>query len=150
MDYLDPSPEAQAKKYAFKCHRQTVDGVDHVWPVNALAFHPMSVLTSFAPSPRLTFVRCRHNTFASGGSDGTVSLWDHTAKKRLRQYPKYKEGIPSLAFSADGSKLAVAVSYCWDEGAKPAAGGDKTSIFIREVADEAKVRTSQPHRAASS
>lgn len=41
MDYLDPSPEAQVKKYAFKCHRQTVDGVDHVWPVNALAFHPV-------------------------------------------------------------------------------------------------------------
>ncbi|KAF5355422.1 hypothetical protein D9757_013167 [Collybiopsis confluens] len=40
VEYFDPSPEAQEKKYAFKCHRQTIDGVDHVWPVNALAFHP--------------------------------------------------------------------------------------------------------------
>lgn len=41
VEYFDPSPEAQEKKYAFKCHRQTMDEVDHVWPVNALAFHPM-------------------------------------------------------------------------------------------------------------
>lgn len=43
VEYFDPSQEAQDKKYAFKCHRQTIDDVDHVWPVNALAFHPVSV-----------------------------------------------------------------------------------------------------------
>ena len=41
VEYFDPSPAAQEKKYAFKCHRQTIDDVDHVWPVNALAFHPV-------------------------------------------------------------------------------------------------------------
>ena len=41
MEYFDPSSEAQDKKYAFKCHRQTMNDVDHVWPVNALAFHPV-------------------------------------------------------------------------------------------------------------
>ena len=46
VEYFDPSPESQAKKYAFKCHRQTVNGEDHVWPVNALAFHPVYVLKS--------------------------------------------------------------------------------------------------------
>lgn len=40
VEYFEPTPEAQDKKYAFKCHRQTIDDVDHVWPVNALAFHP--------------------------------------------------------------------------------------------------------------
>lgn len=44
VEYFDPSPEWQAKKYAFKCHRQTVNGEDHVWPVNALAFHPVCVV----------------------------------------------------------------------------------------------------------
>lgn len=43
VEYFDPSPAAQEKKYAFKCHRQTIDDVDHVWPVNSLAFHPMWV-----------------------------------------------------------------------------------------------------------
>ena len=41
VEYFDASPEVQDKKYAFKCHRQTIDDVDHVWPVNSLAFHPM-------------------------------------------------------------------------------------------------------------
>lgn len=41
VEYVDPAPEIQDKKYAFKCHRQTIDDVDHVWAVNALAFHPL-------------------------------------------------------------------------------------------------------------
>ncbi|KAI0290176.1 hypothetical protein BC826DRAFT_1157124 [Russula brevipes] len=35
---LRRSPAIQEKKYAFKCHRQTADDIDHVWPVNGLAF----------------------------------------------------------------------------------------------------------------
>lgn len=46
VEYFDPSPEVQEKKYAFKCHRQAIDDVDHVWPVNALAFHPVFVSLS--------------------------------------------------------------------------------------------------------
>ena len=44
VEYFDPSPEMQDKKYAFKCHRQTAEGEDHVWPVNSLAFHPVYVV----------------------------------------------------------------------------------------------------------
>ncbi|ESK87306.1 mitotic checkpoint protein [Moniliophthora roreri MCA 2997] len=98
VEYFDPSEEAQQKKYAFKCHRLTEDGVDHVWPVNSLAFHPV------------------YNTFASAGSDGTVSVWDHKIKKRLRQYPKYDNPVSSVAFNKDGTKMAVATCYTWDEG----------------------------------
>ncbi|KNZ76294.1 Mitotic checkpoint protein bub3 [Termitomyces sp. J132] len=89
VEYFDPSPVVQEKKYAFKCHRQTINDVGHVWPVNALAFHPM------------------YNTFASAGSDATVSIWDHKVKKRLRQYPKFASSISSLAFNSDETKLAA-------------------------------------------
>ncbi len=41
LEYFDPSPAVQNMKYAFKCHRQSKDGIDYVWPVNALAFHPV-------------------------------------------------------------------------------------------------------------
>lgn len=47
VEYFDPSPEVQDKKYAFKCHRQNIEDVDHVWPVNALAFHPVYVSRIF-------------------------------------------------------------------------------------------------------
>lgn len=40
VEFFDPSPAAQAKKYAFKCHRQVIDGVDTVYPVQGLAFNP--------------------------------------------------------------------------------------------------------------
>ncbi|KAI6029080.1 hypothetical protein BKA83DRAFT_326860 [Pisolithus microcarpus] len=82
LQYFDPSPEVQHQKYAFKCHRQTIEDVDHVWPVNSLAFHLV------------------HNTFASAGSDGTVSIWDHKLKKRLHQYPKYSPPIASVHSTA--------------------------------------------------
>jgi cell cycle arrest protein BUB3 len=40
VDYFDPSPDVQAKKYAFKCHRAKINEVETVYPVNAIAFHP--------------------------------------------------------------------------------------------------------------
>ena len=68
VEYMDPSPEVQKKKYAFKCHRIKEDGVEKIFPVNAVAFHG-----SF-------------NTFATGGSDGFVNIWDGFNKKRLCQF----------------------------------------------------------------
>lgn len=84
---------------------------------------------------------CRYNTFASAGSDGTVSIWDHKLKKRLRQYPKYHSAVPSAAFNCDGTKLAVGVSYTWEEGEEGAKSAERPSVYIRTVGDEVKVRT---------
>ena len=121
VEYFDPAPTVQEKKYAFKCHRQTIEDVDHVWPVNALAFHP------------------NYNTFASGGSDATVSIWDHKVKKRLRQYTRYSAPVAALAFSADGARLAIGASYTWDAGEEGARTADRPSLFVRELGDEVKV-----------
>ena len=52
VEYLDPSPEVQKRKYAFKCHRNKDGDVEHIFPVNAISFHK------------------EYNTFATGGSDG--------------------------------------------------------------------------------
>ncbi|KAK7486231.1 hypothetical protein BaRGS_00022554, partial [Batillaria attramentaria] len=68
VEYLDPSPEVQKKKYAFKCHRIKENGVENIYPVNAIAFHNL------------------YNTFATGGSDGYVNIWDGFHKKRLCQF----------------------------------------------------------------
>ncbi|EKM75034.1 hypothetical protein AGABI1DRAFT_116607 [Agaricus bisporus var. burnettii JB137-S8] len=120
VEYFDPSPTSQEKKYAFKCHRQTVDDVDRVWPVNALAFHPV------------------YNTFASAGSDGTVSIWDHKVKKRLRQYPKLNTPLSAIAFNKEGTKLAMGVSYTWDDGERGLKTAQQPMIVIRKLGDEVK------------
>jgi len=53
VEYFDADPAAQSQKYAFRAHRQTVDGVDCVYPINALAYHPVYVSSPsyLAPSP---------------------------------------------------------------------------------------------------
>lgn len=48
VEYLDPSPEVQKKKYAFKCHRLRENNIEQIYPVNAISFHSV------------------HNTFATG------------------------------------------------------------------------------------
>jgi cell cycle arrest protein BUB3 len=82
----------------------------------------------------------RFNTFASAGSDGTVSIWDHKVKKRLRQYPKYSAAIPSIAFNCDGTRLAVGVGYTWDDGEEGAKTAERPAVWIRKTGDEVKVR----------
>lgn len=81
-----------------------------------------------------------HNTFASGGSDGTVSIWDHNAKKRMKQYPAFPTEVSCLAFSPDGEKLAIGASYEHDNGiAQPDQMG-KTALLIKTtVMDDCRV-----------
>jgi cell cycle arrest protein BUB3 len=62
-------------------------------------------------------------------------------KKRLRQYQKYKAAIPSVAFNCDGTRLAVGVSYTWDEGEEGAKNAERPAVFVRKVGDELKVCT---------
>ncbi|KAL9599487.1 MAG: hypothetical protein Q9219_003826 [cf. Caloplaca sp. 3 TL-2023] len=121
VEWFDPSPESQARKYAFKCHRQANEqGIDVVYPVNALAFHPV------------------HGTFASGGGDGFVALWDGVAKRRIRQYQRYASSVSAVAFSADGKYLAAAVSPGFEDG-KEGVGEGVVKVFVRELGEnEAK------------
>ena len=108
VEWFDP--EEQKRTYAFKCHRQTraatdaekeegyADELDEVFPVNALAFHPV------------------HGTFATGGGDGVVALWDARSKRRVRQYNRLGASISGVEFSADGRFLAMAMSPLNEDG----------------------------------
>ena len=144
VEYFDA--ELESRKYAFRCHRQTIDGVDCVYPINALAYHPMCVIVSRAP--RKTYAcPLSHNTFASGGSDGTVSIWDHNAKKRMKQYPAFATEVSCLAFSPDGEKLAIGVSYEHDNGVSQPDLMGKTALLVKTtVMDDCRVSTVEPGR----
>jgi cell cycle arrest protein BUB3 len=116
VEWFDPSDSSQARKYAFKCHRQPVDDVDVVYPVNAIAFHPV------------------HGTFATGGGDGVVAIWDAVAKRRIRIYPKLTASVAALSFSSDGKYLATAISPGFEDGKEEIAPGS-VAIFIRELGE---------------
>lgn len=74
------------------------------------------------------FLKC----YFSGGSDGFVNIWDPFNKKRLCQFHRYPTSIASLAFSNDGTTLAIASSYMYemDDIEHPEDG-----IYIRQVTD---------------
>jgi len=118
VEYVDPSPESQKRKYAFKCHRSKEEnGQELVFPVNAIAFHPL------------------HCTFATGGSDALVNIWDPFNKKRLCQFHKYTTSISALAFSSDGSSLAMGASYQYELPEDPQPMPEE-HIYIRKVTDQ--------------
>lgn len=132
VDFFDSSVESQARKYAFKCHRQVIDGIDTVYPVNAMAFHPV------------------HATFASLGGDAILSIWDPLAKKRIRQYPKMSSPLSTGAVSSDGQIFAIASGFeniedTRHQGEAPGEVGDmgkggegNISILIKSAAEDFK------------
>lgn len=105
--WLRSSP-VDRKKYAFKCHRVG----DTVYPVNCIDFHP------------------KFGTFATGGCDGTVVCWDGWNKKKLTTLPKFPTSIAAMAFSHDGSKLAIASSYTFEEGERE---HPRDEIYVRTM-----------------
>ena len=113
VEYLDTDSEVQKKKYAFKCHRVKEEGVEYIYPVNAISFHSV------------------HNTFATGGSDGFVNIWDPFNKKRLCQFHRYPTDISSLAFNQDGTLIAIAVSCVLPKDEQQY----KDTIYVRQVSD---------------
>ncbi|XP_034235520.1 mitotic checkpoint protein BUB3 [Thrips palmi] len=117
VEYLDVNPEIQKKKYAFKCHRIKEGAIENIYPVNAISFHQT------------------YNTFATGGSDGFVNIWDGFNKKRLCQFHRYPTSISSLCFSHDGTVLAIASSY-QHELETPPDPIPENNVFIRYVTDQ--------------
>uniref|UniRef100_U5EUS7 Mitotic checkpoint protein BUB3 n=1 Tax=Corethrella appendiculata TaxID=1370023 RepID=U5EUS7_9DIPT len=117
VEYFDTDPEVQKKKFAFKCHRSKENNTELIYPVNALSFHSV------------------YNTFATGGSDGFVNIWDGFNKKRLCQFHLYDSSIASLAFNHDGSTLAIACSYL-DEQEKPPEPLPEPTLYVRYVSEQ--------------
>lgn len=118
VEFLDPAPGVQANKYAFKCHRKEVDGVDVVYPIHGLAFHP------------------RYGTFATCGGDAHCALWDPVAKKRIRQYT-LPAPVSGAAFSSDGTMMVIASGADNLEDGAPAAPA-AVALHVKYVATEAK------------
>eukprot|EP00048_Salpingoeca_helianthica_P015840 m.228899 g.228899 ORF g.228899 m.228899 type:complete len:327 (+) comp17620_c0_seq1:1343-2323(+) len=116
VELFDPSAEAQRRRYAFKCHRVPAQAgqQEMIYPVNAVAFHP------------------RFGSFATGGCDGFVNVWDGVNKKRICQFRQYPTSVAALAFSHDGALLAVASSYTFEEGEREHA---PDALFVRMVND---------------
>eukprot|EP00127_Corallochytrium_limacisporum_P005846 Clim_evm11s213 gene=Clim_evmTU11s213 len=122
VEYMTPEVTAKLnlshdpkKNYAFKGHRvQDPQEGDMLYPVNAIAFNPHDL----------------GMTFATGGSDGHINIWNSEKKKRVRQLWKMPTSISSLSYSPDGQAIAFGVSNLWENG-EPTPGGGAESVRIR-------------------
>jgi len=117
VEYLDTATEVQEMKYAFKCHRIKEGGIEKIYPVNTVSFHQ------------------GFSTFATGGSDGYVNIWDGFNKKRLCQFHRYPTSITSVSFSNDGNVLAIGCSYMYEEEKHPDPL-PKNTVYVRKVTDQ--------------
>ena len=116
VEYFDLNPDVQKNKYAFKCHRQKEENSEFIYPVNAIAFHPV------------------YNSFATGGSDGLVNVWDPENRKRLCQLRKFNTSVVSLDFSADGLYIALATTYMYESDTHPSPIPEP-EVMVRKVTD---------------
>lgn len=82
--------------FSFKCHR--MDGM--AFPVNCVVYNR------------------KYGSFATGGGDGYVAFWDGEAKKRIAQWGRWATSVSSIEFDGESDKIAIAVSYTFEEGEK--------------------------------
>lgn len=112
IHYLQKVPGRDS--FAFKCHRQD----NAVYSVNAICFNN------------------NHGTFATVGSDGGVSFWDHGNKQRLKGFVNINRPIPCASFNAQGTMFAYASSYDWSKGSSFYAPGTPNEIYIHYTPED--------------
>jgi mRNA export factor len=113
-----------SKNFSFRCHRDETTMATYA--VNSLAFHPLG-------------------TFASCGSDGVYSCWDHRAKSKLKQFLALPAPLTAIRFNAQGSMCAYAQGYDWHKGAEGTQIPAPVKVFVHAV--DAKEVTPSPPKA---
>jgi len=127
-------PKDAHRNFAFKCHRETVDGRGGapsrcgIFAVNSIAFHNLG-------------------TFATAGSDGVFNFWDKDSKQRLMAFKKCDRPISCAAFNPAGSLYAYALSYDWSRGSESHSPANPNTIMLHKVQkDEITQRNKKPGR----
>ncbi len=59
-------------------------------------------------------------------------IWDGINKKKLTSLPPFATSIAALAFNHDGTELAIASSYTFEEGERE---HPRDEIFVRAMSD---------------
>jgi hypothetical protein len=121
VEYIKSSQKHNS--FSFRCHSRIQGLKELIFPVNTIAFNSHFVGHSNNNNGA--------TTFATGGSDGVVNIWDSGSKKKLASQ-KFSEPISSIAFlpGENYNALVVAASYGFDRG--PLTCKKKTVSGIEE------------------
>ncbi|PVU98481.1 hypothetical protein BB559_001553 [Furculomyces boomerangus] len=104
-----------AKNFSFKCHR---DSTGNIYAINSISHHPI------------------FGTFCTGGSDGSIVIWDKDARSKLKNIPNAGAPIVSTCFNRNGQILAYAAGYDWSKGYQSSLATDKRTIYLHAVKEE--------------
>jgi len=108
--------------FAFRCHRKDPPANSkentQVYAVNDIIFNQ------------------QHGTFATAGSDGTMTFWDKDSRTRLKSFEAAPGPIVSTAFNRLGTIYAYAVSYDWSKGHAGMAPGHPNKVMLHAVKEE--------------
>jgi cell cycle arrest protein BUB3 len=110
MEFLnDVSTGSSSKQnYSFKCHREETDTSLLVYSVNTLVYLKMYVI--------IIIYLFRHNIFLSGGSDKFIYGWDNKKRKKMYKSQPYPNAVSKISVNSNGSLIAVASSYLYEDG----------------------------------
>nr|CAD2182418.1 unnamed protein product [Meloidogyne enterolobii] len=114
VEYFDMDPEVQKGKYAFKCHRVKEEVNELIYPVNAIAFHPI------------------HRTFATGEVMQLLICGIRLIEKGFSLFPN---SVVSLSFSPEGTLLAIASTYMYEEERDDPSSIPESALAIRRMTD---------------
>jgi len=108
--------------FSFRCHRKDPPSGSkepvQVFAVNDIVFHQ------------------QQGTFATAGSDGTVTYWDKDARTRLKSFDAVPGPIVSTGFSRLGNIYGYAVSYDWSKGYGGMVAGHVNKVMLHAVKEE--------------
>jgi mRNA export factor len=121
---LEPTVNV-SQDFTFRCHRDTL-----AHSLNSVAYNPM------------------YGSFATGGSDGQILLWDRQAKQRLKCYASLGGPVTAMDFKPDSTVLAYAVGYDWHKGHEH-ANSVQPKIALKRINDDAKPKTASTSSYAS-
>ncbi len=103
------TPPAGQSDFAFKCHRSTASAQQPttiIYPVNDIQFYGTT-----------------GNTFATVGTDGTITFWDKQLRQRLKLQQTGSVPVQCCAFNASSQLFAYALSYDWSMVRVDGSGG---------------------------
>ncbi|KNC49572.1 WD40 repeat-containing protein [Thecamonas trahens ATCC 50062] len=100
------SQDNRSAAFSFKCHRNRSAG--QFYAITDIAFDPS------------------YPTFTTAGSDGSMHIWCHRSRQRLRNLNTLPAPITAVAYSPTGTHLAAALGYDWHKG-EP-SGPDQASL----------------------
>mmetsp|Transcript_32702 Transcript_32702/g.56892 ORF Transcript_32702/g.56892 Transcript_32702/m.56892 type:complete len:362 (-) Transcript_32702:21-1106(-) len=103
-----------SQDFTFRCHRDTL-----AHSLNCLAYSP------------------QHSSFATGGSDSQILLWDKVAKQRLKCYASLGGPVTAVDFRHDSALLGYAIGYDWHKGYEH-ANSVQPKICLRKIGEDAK------------